>query len=105
MPTGGGQGFGVVGKVTAVSAHGFTVASSMPGASGSSSTVTVTTTGSTTYTAQQKASLGALKVGRCLQATGSTDATGAVTATRAAVSDAVDGSCTTGFGGQRGSAS
>lgn len=108
MPTdmpanGGGRGFGVMGKVTAVSAKGFTVASSMPGST--SSSVIVTTTGSTTYTAQEKASLSALKVGRCLQATGTTDSTGAVTATRASVSDAVDGSCSTGFGGRPGSAS
>lgn len=92
---GGARGFGAFGKVTAVSAGGFTVASTF---GGQTRTTTVTTTGSTTYSTTAAASSAAVKVGVCLQATGSADSTGAVTATRVAVSQPVDGTCTGGFG-------
>ena len=93
---GAGFGIGVSGKVTAVSAGGFTVAASQPGGSGTTS-VKVTTSGSTTYTAEKKSDSSALEVGRCLTAMGSSDSTGTVSAKTASVSDPVDGQC--GFGG------
>lgn len=115
LPSGGPGGnrgmFGANGKVTAVSASGFTVASSFPrstagastGASGDSgqpttATITVAVNGSTTYTTTRSADASALKVGKCVVATGQSDDTGAVAAQRLVVSDPVDGSCTTGFG-------
>ncbi|GAB2989508.1 hypothetical protein [Nocardioides montaniterrae] len=92
-------GLGVMGEVTAVNAHGFTVASTGPGSS--TTDVAVTTTGATTYTQQESAGLSAVTTGRCLTAMGHTDSTGGVTATTASVSDPVDGECTMGFGGAR----
>ena len=55
-----------------------------------------------TYSTTATADGSALTVGRCVQATGDADTTGAVTAARIAVTDPVDGSCATagGFGGQ-----
>lgn len=93
-------GFGTVGKVTSVSGNGFTVASTAFGSS-TTTDVAVTTTSATTYTEQQKAGIGAIKVGRCLTAIGSTDSTGAVTARTTSVSDAVDGQCPMVFGAPR----
>ena len=110
---GPGGGFGAFGKVTAVTADGFTVTSARPdrsgsaGASSSSQTtvVSVTVNKSTTVTTTKKAGPTALKVGRCVTATGKTDDTGAVTAQRIAVSQPVDGECNAGFGfGGRGGA-
>lgn len=92
---GGVRGFGAFGKVTAVSAAGFTVASDF---GGQTTTTTVTTTGSTTYTTTTSSTSAAMKVGVCLQASGSADSTGALTATRVAVSQPVGGACTGGFG-------
>jgi hypothetical protein len=86
------------GKVTAVSGRGFTVKSS---AGGQSSTVTVTTSSSTSYTANAGATASAVKVGLCMSAQGSTDSTGAVTATTVTVSKPANGTCTGGFGGFR----
>lgn len=96
----GGQGrgfrsFGALGKVTAVTTNGFTVQSDF---GGQSSTTTVTTTGSTTYLTTANATAAAVKQGVCLQATGSADSTGAVTATRIALSQPVSGACMSGFG-------
>jgi Domain of unknown function (DUF5666) len=112
---GGGRGFGggfaqmTVGKVTAVSGSGFTVAAeTFAGRQGSASsapttpsgtpslttrTVTVTTSGTTTYTTTKAASASALAVGKCVSARGATDTTGSVTATSIAVTPAVDGAC------------
>ncbi|MEQ6902604.1 DUF5666 domain-containing protein [Nocardioides sp. YIM 152588] len=102
MPTDlpGGQpgGFGTAGQVSAVTAGGFTVESTFPGADASS--VEVTVDADTTYTLQASATAKALKVGRCVVATGEADDTGAVAADRISVSDPVDGACTTGFGGR-----
>lgn len=90
--------FGLSGEVTALTSHGFTVAATRPPADGSSaspttSPVSVVVTDDTTYTTTRKATPTALKVGRCLQASGRTDDTGAVTATSLTVSDPVDGQC------------
>ena len=88
------------GKVTAVSAAGFTVSSVRPGTSGSGTTTTavsVTTSSATTYTTTAKATAADVKVGRCLNARGKTDSTGAVTATTVALSTPVDGECGGGF--------
>jgi hypothetical protein len=105
MPSGrpGGRGmFGAFGKVLAAADNGFTVMSSAPGGSSGSSTsttVNVTVTADTTYTATRTATAKALAVGKCVSANGQSDDTGAVTAQRITVSDAVDGQCTGGFGG------
>jgi hypothetical protein len=99
---GGGQGrpggfrsFGAFGKVTAVSPSGFTVESDL---GGQATTTTVTTTASTTYSTTSSATAAAVKDGVCLQASGNADSTGAITATRIALSQPVDGACTGGFG-------
>lgn len=89
--------FGAFGKVTAVSATGFTVSSTRPPAAGSTSTtrtaVTVSTSSSTTYTATAAAAASDVKVGSCMNAQGTTDSTGAVTARTIALSTPVDGQC------------
>lgn len=98
--------FGAFGKVTAVSASGFTVSSVRPAGSGSADTetadVTVSTSGTTKYTATAKAAAADVKVGSCMAAQGKTDSTGAVTATTIALSAAVDGECGGGFFRSRG---
>lgn len=97
---GGGRSFvfGANGKVTAVSATGFTVASQFPGTSSQAPRdTTVTVSGSTTYTTTKPGTAAALKVGKCVTATGASDDTGAVAADRLVVSDPVDGTCTGGF--------
>ena len=104
LPSAGGGavrfgGFGAIGKVTAVSGSGFTVSADR---NGSTTKVAVTTSSSTTYTENAKASASDVKVGTCMTAQGSTDSTGAVTARTVALSDAVNGSCTLGLGGFRG---
>jgi hypothetical protein len=81
-----------------VTADGFTVQSVRPG-SDEEQTVAVTVSPDTTYSTEVAAQSSALKVGRCVQATGDADSTGAITATRIAVSDQVDGQCDGGFGG------
>ncbi|HVU73786.1 MAG TPA: hypothetical protein VHE83_12555 [Mycobacteriales bacterium] len=110
-------GFGATGKVTAVSATGFTVASITPRFRANGSTaptavptaaptavsttpVTVVTSSTTTYTEDVKATAAALKVGTCVRARGAADSsTGTVTATSIAITPATNGSCDTGFGG------
>ena len=89
-------GGGTFGEVTAVSADGFTVSSTRPGED-DTTTVDVTVSGDTTYTINAEADSSALEVGKCVNATGDADDTGAVTAERISVSDAVDGQCTGGF--------
>jgi hypothetical protein len=95
------MGGGTIGEVTAVSSNGFTVSSTRPGAS-DATTVEVTVSGDTTYTTNADADETALKVGRCVSATGATDGTGAVTADRISVSTAVGGQCTGGLPGRIG---
>jgi hypothetical protein len=90
------MGGGTFGEVTAVGADGFTVSSTLPGADDATA-VEVTVSTGTTYTTNSDADSTALTVGRCVNATGDTDSTGAVTADRISVSDAVDGQCTGGF--------
>jgi hypothetical protein len=98
-PGGGPRVFGggAVGEVTAVSADGFTLESTLPGST-DARTVTVTVSADTTYSTDAKADGSALKVGRCVQASGDADSTGAITASRIGVSDPVDGQCGGGFG-------
>ncbi len=106
MPSGGpgGGGFGTSGEVTAVSGDTITVAATRfdpqaeEGAEPETTTVTVTTTGETTVTTTKTADATALSIGRCVTANGTADDTGAVSAERIEVSDAVDGECSTGFG-------
>jgi Domain of unknown function (DUF5666) len=90
------MGGGTFGEVTAVTADGFTVSSTRPGED-DATTVEVTVSADTTYTKNADADSTALKVGRCVNASGDTDGTGAVTADRISVSDATDGQCTGGF--------
>lgn len=86
--------------MTAISASGFTVTQTLPGASGSSDNAErkITTSSSTTWTRTAGVRPSALKVGRCVSAQGTTDDTGAVTATTISVTDKVGGACTGGFG-------
>lgn len=98
-PTGGFGGFGgfTSGKVTAVDGSTITVdAVDQDGTTGSN---TVTVDSSTTYSATAEASAKALVVGACATVQGKADDKGAVAATRVVVSEATDGSCTSGFGG------
>lgn len=87
------RGFGgAVGEVTAATASGFTVAAMTPG-SDAKTTVTVTVDGDTTYVTTAKGAASDVKVGVCVAANGTTDDTGAVTATTIAVSPPQDGQC------------
>ncbi len=83
---------GAFGEVTAVSGTGFTVSSVMPG-SNDKTTVTVTAAAATTYTTTAPGAASDVKVGVCVQAEGTTDDTGAVTAKTMAVSTPKDGQC------------
>jgi hypothetical protein len=96
-PTGTPATFGrAFGKVTAVSANGFTVQDVAGG-----STTAVTVNASTTYTKTATATASALAVGDCIAALGPADDTGAVTAKTIAVSEP-DGTtgCDGGFAGR-----
>jgi len=83
---------GAIGEVTAVTSDGFTVDSVLPG-SDDKSAMTVTVSGDTTYTKTAAGAAADVKVGVCVAASGTTDDTGAVTATTIAVSQPVDGAC------------
>jgi hypothetical protein len=114
-PGGGGFGGGrpVSGRVTAVDGSTITVAALAPvirqsgGAtstatpSGAPSTtpVVVTTTAATTYTKTVSATAKDLAVGQCVTAIGSSNDTGAVTASLIASQPSVNGACTGGLGG------
>jgi hypothetical protein len=100
-PSGGfGRGFGnfarATGKVTAVAGSTMTVV----GATRSGSiSYTVTVDPTTMYTTTGSGTAASLAVGKCVIAFGSTGSTGAVAATRIAVSPASSAGCTTaGFG-------
>jgi uncharacterized protein DUF5666 len=97
-------GGGAFGEVTAVTADGFTVQATQPGADAATA-VAVTVAADTTYSTSAAADGTALALGRCVQAGGQADSTGALTATRISVTDSVEGSCTGlgGFGGPGGS--
>ncbi len=66
---------------------------------GTTTNKTVTLTSATKITTTQSATSAAATVGRCLTAQGKADSTGAVAATSIAVTNAVNGQCTSGFGG------
>jgi len=103
---GGGRGGFAVGEVTAVTDTGFTVSSQQPGSdTDAATTVTVTTSADTTYTTTAAATASDVTVGVCVTSRGDADDTGAITATSIAVTQPVDGACTTGFGGGRPDAS
>jgi len=103
---GGFGGLGAFGKVTAVSAGGFTIESVRPSsgtATAAPTTETVTTPAGTTYTRTGSATAKALIVGVCVTALGKTDDTGSIAATSIALRPAENGSCSSGFGGGFGS--
>jgi hypothetical protein len=104
---------GAFGKVTAVSGSTITVqglsfAFGAGGGSGApapratttpkTSTQVVVVSSKTTYSKSERVKAGALKVGECATAIGSTNDIGVVTATRLSVTQPIGGSCTTGFG-------
>lgn len=94
------RGFGgAFGTVKAVSASGFTVTTTVPGENDASTTtdVTVTVAKATTYSTTATGAASDVKVGVCVRADGDSDSTGAVTATRIAVTPAVEGECTGGM--------
>lgn len=117
MPSGGPPGgrgfggFGALGEVTATSSGSFTLARTVPAmpggatatpaptASSSSTQVTVSHDGDTSFLMTAKATAAAITVGSCVRATGSTDDTGTLTATTLALSRPTDGSCSTGVRG------
>jgi hypothetical protein len=92
----GGIGNFASGKVTAVSAGSLSIQSDARGQQTSTS-YTVTLTAATTYTDNVAATSAALKVGECVTATGKSNSTGAVAATRIGLSTASAGGCSTGF--------
>lgn len=83
---------GAVGEVTAVSATGFTVDSVLPGRDDKTA-VSVSVSASTKYSRTVSGAAADVKVGVCVAANGTTDDTGAVTATTIAVTQPVDGQC------------
>lgn len=83
---------GAVGEVAAVSATGFTVDSVLPG-SDDKTPVTVSVAAATKYSRTVSGAAADVKVGVCVAANGTTDDTGAVTATTIAVTQPVDGQC------------
>jgi hypothetical protein len=108
-------GFGATGEVTAVGDGTLTVsverfarsgaATPAPSASPTTTSETVTFTSATTFTALRSADSAAVKVGTCVTALGTTDDTGALTATSVAVSLPVEGACSSGFAGRGGNGS
>jgi hypothetical protein len=115
-PGGGGGRFGgagnvgfASGKVTAVGSNSLTVSgfssASISKKSTKSSkkaskttTVKVATNSTTTYAEDQTAAASNLAVGDCVTAAGSTDSTGAVSATTVRITSTGGQTCTTGFG-------
>ena len=99
----GGFAARATGKVTAVTASTMTVVGSTRSGP---ITYTVSVDPSTMYTAIGSGTSASLAVGKCIIAFGSTDSTGAVAATRIAVSPVSSSGCTVGFGrGRPGGAS
>lgn len=98
-----GAGFGsaVSGTVTSVTGPTIDVRT-LDRQSGATVTDTVDVDSATTYTEAVAASPADLKVGVCVQATGSADQTGTISAERIGISPSVNGSCTTGLGGRGG---
>jgi Domain of unknown function (DUF5666) len=96
-----GQFGAASGSVTAVNGSSVTVDETNPRTQKTSSVV-VTLTSSTTYSATQSSSPSALVVGQCARAMGTANSTGAITAQSITVSAPGANGCTTGFGGFRG---
>jgi hypothetical protein len=92
----GGFG-GASGTVTSVSGSTIVVNETNP-ATKATSTKTVDVTGSTTYSQTVAAAATDLAVGKCVQAVGSSNDTGAVTATSISISTPGANGCSTGFG-------
>ena len=85
-------GSAIAGKVTAVHGSTITVAMTMPGAS-STTTGSVHVTDATGYTRTASATHEALQVGLCAVVIGTANNTGAVAATRIALTHKTNGSC------------
>ena len=85
-------GSAIAGKVTAIHGSTITVAMTMPDAS-STTTGSVHVTGATHYTRTASATHAALQVGLCAVVSGTANNTGAVAATRIALSHKTNGSC------------
>jgi hypothetical protein len=68
-----------------------------------STSITIALNSTTTFTEIESAGASNLAVGDCVTANGSTDSTGAVTATSVRISSTGGQTCTAGFGGFRGS--
>ena len=114
FPGGGGAGGGITGKVTAVDGTTVKVKGrvvSFPSSAENrnaqptvkTKTVAVTLADSTTYTETVSASADVLTAGVCVNARGTTDSVGTVTAASVTVSQPVDGACNAGrFGGPGG---
>jgi len=102
MPGGGGFGGFSAGLVTAVATGSITVQTTAQ--DGTTSSASIVVDGATTYNRTASADATALVVGACVLARGKADDAGKVAATSLAVSQPVDGSCTTrsGFGGMGG---
>lgn len=94
---GGMPGTPVAGTVAAV--DGSTLSVTRTAQDGTTSTVTVTLAADATVTATRAAQASDAAVGQCASAQGTTDSTGAVTATSIRLSEATDGACT--LGGMR----
>lgn len=100
------RGGGALGRITSVSATGFTVASvrrsfrdtASPAATPSTVPVQVTSTSATTYSLSRPAGPSAVRVMLCVTARGPADSIGAVTATSLSLRPAVAGACGSGFG-------
>jgi hypothetical protein len=94
-------GSAIAGKVTAVQGTTITVAMTTLAASSSTSnpTGTVHVTAATDYTTTAAATHAALKVGLCAVVSGTANSTGAVAATRIALSRKTNGSCNLVVGG------
>jgi len=99
-PAGGFAGgtFGAAsGSVTAVSGSSVTISEKNP-RTGTTSSVVVTLTASTTFTQRTTASATDLAVGKCASAIGPANSTGAVTASSITISTPGANGCTSGFG-------
>ena len=93
----GALGQAVFGQVTSVSGSSLVVHEAARGTQGARD-VTVTTDSATVITEQRAASAAALQVGKCISATGTANSTGAVAATRIAISNPTANGCGTTFG-------
>jgi hypothetical protein len=88
----------ISGKISKVSGSTFVIKATGRG-SQKTTAVSVTVTSKTDYTVTKTAKASAIKTGNCVSAFGTSDDTGAVTATRMSLSKADNGTCSNGFGG------